>query len=429
MKESKTFCIMPFISVMLNTDGKMRYCCIASGRTAMARDANDKPLLIGKNSVEEAWNSDTFKQARQDMLEGKKVEACSACYKQEDLGVPSYRTRMTEEWRSRLGDKFNEYVKDAIENNNDIKLPPVYLDLRLGNLCNLKCRMCNPFNSSQILKEHYKIVDNDSEYQRIWSDQFGPNPDFLKTQDLDFDTNFMWNEIIGMIPNLSKVYMTGGEPTLINNNYRFMEEIVASGYQDQIELFFNINCTNVTDKFLDLISKFKKIQINCSIDGVGKVNDYIRSPSKWNKIDENFQKLAALKNIRLDISPVVQSYNILDCHNLLDYVENMSKKYNRFIGLDFLINNHPFYLDATILPKEVREKAAQNLEKYNGALLDHNHIKHSIQGIINLMRKERHPDHEKLFNDFINFTKSLDKVRQESFVEVFPELAKEINFE
>ena len=420
---------MPFISVMLNTDGKMRYCCIASGPSAFARDNNNNPLMVGKDSITDAWNSQTFKQARQDMLEGNFVEACKHCYKQESLNVPSYRTRMTDEWKNRLGEKFYEYIKQAIENNNTMQLPPVYLDLRLGNLCNLKCRMCNPFNSSQIAKEHFKIIEEDTVYQNLWSDQFGQNPYFLKDQTLDFDSNFMWNDIISMIPNLTKVYMTGGEPTLINNNYRFMEEIISAGYQDKIELFFNINCTNVTDKFINLVSKFSKIQINCSIDGYMKVNDYIRSPSKWEKIDENFQKLAQTTNIRLDVSPVIQVYNVLDCHNMLSYVESIAKKYNRFIGIDFLINDHPQFLDVTILPKKIREKAVNNLESYNGSLLEVPHIKNSVTGIINLMKKEQHPNGDKLLVDFVNYTKTLDRVRSESFKETFPELAKDLAYE
>ena len=223
--------------------------------------------------------------------------------------------------------------------------------------------------------------------------------------------------------------MTGGEPTLINNNYRFMEEIIAAGYQDKIEIFFNINCTNVTNKFLELISKFSNIKINCSLDGYEKVNDYIRSPSKWEKIDENCQKIAQLKNVNLDVTPVVQTYNVLDCHNMLYYVESISKKYDRPIGIDFLINDHPFYLDVTILPEHIREKAAQNLESYQGELLDEPRIRNTVQGIINLMRKERHADHEKLMKNFIDYTKMLDKTRNESFIESLPELAEDLNFE
>jgi len=336
---------------------------------------------------------------------------------------------MTAEWRSRLGEDLRKFINSAKENEYEVKLPPVYLDLRLGNLCNLKCRMCNPFNSSQIAKEHFNSYETSEEYKEFWNNNWGHNPTFLKDNKLNFDSNFLWNEIIGLIPNLGKVYMTGGEPTLINNNYRFMEEIIAAGYQDKIEIFFNINCTNVTDRFLNLISKFSNIKINCSLDGYEKVNDYIRSPSKWEKIDENFQKIAQLKNVNLDVTPVVQTYNVLDCHNMLYYVESISKKYDRSIGIDYLINDHPFYLDVTILPQHIREKAARNLESYQGDLLNEPRIRNTVQGIINLMRKEQHQDHEKLLQNFLNYTRMLDKTRNERFKDAIPELAKDLEFE
>jgi hypothetical protein len=45
------------------------------------------------------------------------------------------------------------------------------------------------------------------------------------------------------------------------------------------------------------------------------------------------------------------------------------------------------------------------------------------------MRKERHQDHEKLMEEFINYTKMLDEKRKESFQQSLPLLAKELGFE
>jgi len=428
--ESKTFCAMPFIGIMLNTDTFIRFCCIASGPEAILRDENGKKLAVGTSSIEEAWNSESMVEVRRAMIEGKKVTACSHCYKQEDIGKTSFREMMTNEWKHRLGESFYDYVQEAVENDMKIKLPPVYLDLRLGNLCNLKCRMCNPFNSSQIAKEHFPLYEQDEGYKSVWTSEFGNNPIHLKEEEVVFDSNFLWNEIIGMIPKLQKVYMTGGEPTLIKNNYRFMEECVAAGYNDQIELFFNINCTNVTDKFLDLVSKFKSIKINCSIDGIGSVNDYIRSPSNWNKVDTNFRKLASLSNVRLGMSPVIQVYNILDCHNILEYANQVSKEYNKSISVDFLINDHPTYLDVTIIPLEIRKKGIENLLAFKQQNKIEDHItQNSINGIVNLFGRPLRDNHKEIYQNFITMTKALDKSRKENFTNSIPDLAKELNFE
>jgi organic radical activating enzyme len=421
---------MPFISIMLNTDTFIRFCCIASGPEAILRDKDGKKLSVGTSSIEEAWNSPTMQQVRKDMMEGTPVSACSHCYKQESIDKKSFRQMMTDEWKNRLGSSFHNYVKEAIDNEWKISLPPVYLDLRLGNLCNLKCRMCNPFNSSQIAKEHFELYEEDTGYKSVWADQFGQNPTHLKEESVVFDSNFLWNDIIGIIPSLKKVYMTGGEPTLIKNNFRFMEECINAGYNDQIELFFNINCTNVTDKFLELISQFKSIKINCSLDGVEKVNDYIRSPSRWEKIDINFRKLAALPNVNLGVSPVIQVYNILDCHNILEYIDRVSKEYKKDISVDFLINDHPSFLDVTIVSKDIRKKGITNLKGFSETHLVENEItRNSIHGIINLFEKPLHEDSERLYHQFVVYTKTLDKRRKEDFATSLPELAKELNFE
>jgi glutamate-1-semialdehyde 2,1-aminomutase len=108
-----------------------------------------------------------------------------------------------------------------------------------------------------------------------------------------FDHDIMWDQVISLIPTLKKVYMTGGEPTLIKNNFKFMKKCIDEGRTD-IVLFFNTNCTNINKQFLELISQFKQVNINASMDGIGIVNEYIRAPSDWKQISENIEKLAIL---------------------------------------------------------------------------------------------------------------------------------------
>jgi hypothetical protein len=430
--KNQSFCAMPFVSMMLNTDSFIRFCCIASGPNVTLRTQDNQKYTVGKHSIEEAWNSENLKEIRRAMIRGEPIESCKNCYHQESINKDSYRMMMTREWIEKIGkDRFFELIKKSVETDFSEKLPLVYLDLRLGNLCNLKCRMCSPFNSSQIAKEHFDLW-NDGEYQRVWSDQFGKNPEHLKNEQIWFDSNFLWDEVIKMIPSLRKVYMTGGEPTLIENNYRFMQECIHAGANDQIELFFNINCTNVTDRFLDLVSKFKTVKINASLDGFSKVNDYIRFPSNWEKVKTNFERLAAIENITLNITPVIQTYNVLDCINMLYFVDEISERFSKDVGLDFLINRHPHYLDVTILPEEIRYRSAENLKKYKMSSIRYRSnwmIKNSVDSIINLLESPRNDNHGKLIKDFYIMTKALDKKRNQSFEETFPEIYDAIRSE
>jgi MoaA/NifB/PqqE/SkfB family radical SAM enzyme len=413
-----SFCAIPWVSLMVNTNSQIRFCCIASGSDAYPKDQNNKPFIAGQTQLNDVWHSESMKNIRSAMINGEKLNACSNCYHQESIGKESYRQMMTREWINKIGkEEFTSLIQDSIDSEHKNIPPIVYLDLRLGNLCNLKCRMCSPFNSSQMAKEHFNLWDKE-EYKSIWQGQWGKNPEYLKNDQNWVESNFLWNELIGMIPNLKKVYMTGGEPTMIANNYRFMQECISANAADQIELFFNTNCTNVTEKFVDQLSKFKTVFLNASIDGIGLVNDYIRFPSKWDKIKTNFEKLAQLPNCIINITPVVQVYNVCDLYNLLLFAEDIGNKYNKDIGVDFLINRHPNYFDITILPDDIRKQSANQLREYRNTSLRYNQnylIKNSIDGIINLLEGPRATNWQKLIVDFLNITKIYDESREQNF--------------
>jgi sulfatase maturation enzyme AslB (radical SAM superfamily) len=164
-----------------------------------------------------------------------------------------------------------DLIDKAVLNGGELDYSLAYLDLRLGNLCNLKCRMCSPFNSSQIAKEHMELEKKDEAYKVVWAKTFGRfDPRITEVQSW-FERDYLWDQIIDLIPSLKKVYMTGGEPTLIQNNFKFMNECIRKGRRD-IVLFFNTNCTNVNKKFTSLIGQFGRVNINASVDGSGVSN-------------------------------------------------------------------------------------------------------------------------------------------------------------
>jgi sulfatase maturation enzyme AslB (radical SAM superfamily) len=427
-----SFCAMPFVSMMVNTDSLIKFCCVASpGRSSRLLDEKNNPYSARNSTIKEVWKSQSIKSLRNAMLAGEKIEACNGCYLQEHVGKSSSRLMMTNEWVTKIGKKqFLENLKNYIQ-TPDFEMPLVYLDLRLGNLCNLKCRMCSPFNSSQIAKEHFDLM-SDQDYSQIWSSQYGINPEWLRKEQIWQDSNILWDELIGLIPTLKKVYMTGGEPTLIKNNYRFMKEAIVAGVNDSMELFFNLNCTNVTDEFIGLISQFSNVAINASIDGIGEINDYIRYPSNWNKISENFQKLAALPNVRLNITPVVQVHNVLDLINILKYAEEVSIKYKKDIGIDFLFNWNPKWYDITILPSDIRQQSSDQLKQYKSASNRYQSnwlIRNSVDSTINLLESPRNPEWQTLIDKFIKMTQIYDTQRSQSFEQTFPEIYKVINVE
>ena len=192
------FCVMPFVHGFV-TPNIVSPCCAYT---------NDIKL----NSKQQYWTSEQLKGIQQNMLDNIRDAGCQICWKKEDRGFSSLRQHSNEIYAKELQD-----IKEG-------KLPenPMYLDLRLGNLCNLKCRMCISEWSSQIAGE---ILEN-------------PNEDWIDTPTqkvigLDDDT---WETIEKWIPYVKRVFMTGGEPTIIKRNLDYIDKIIESKYGKEVEL-------------------------------------------------------------------------------------------------------------------------------------------------------------------------------------------------
>ena len=424
IKDSPTFCAIPFVSLEVNTDGAIRPCCLIKGQYHQLKKSDGTKYTI-KDNLSDAWNSDEMRKMRLAMINGDKLEGCNVCYLQESSGRTSNREYSNGEWSQRLTEtELLNKVDQAITSGGEIDYSIAYLDLRLGNLCNLKCRMCSPFNSSQIAKEHLDLEQRDPAYKVVWASTFGKfDPRFNDMQEW-FDKDILWDQVIDMIPNLKKVYMTGGEPTLIENNFKFMQACIDKGRKD-IVLFFNTNCTNVNKKFTNLISQFDRVNINASIDGVNEVNDYIRSPSKWSQISRNVETLAQMPNVVLGVTPTVQTYNVFNLVDTLKWVNDLNQKYKRNIFVDFLINVHPKHLSVRILPDEIRHRIATDLIDYKTTYFTKYTPEltiNSVNGIIGLLQQDRVVDWKEQLTKFKTYTSSLDKERNQSLASISQEL-------
>jgi len=419
---SETFCAMPFVNLTTAADGAYRFCCIQRGTI---KDKEDKQVFLDKKSPKQVWNEETFKDVRQKLINGEQHEGCSHCYYQEKVGERSFRQNMTDEWIAKLGrPQVRKLVQEAIDNDYNLFSNPVYLDLKLGTLCNLKCRMCNPYNSSQIEKEQFELWDKDEDYQEaIKFDYNNKAPEIAKRSEW-FEADLFWSDIISYIPDLKKVYFTGGEPTMIKGNTEFLSYALEAGRKD-LRLFFNTNCTNINKRFFSYISQFDQVDINGSLDGYGSMNDYIRYPAKWSAVSAVFEKYAQLPNINLGATPVLQTYNIFNLGEVVKYVEEVKYKYDREVFIDVLLNTHPSILDVNILPYEIRKQARDRLWDIWDSI-DQTHIhgltKSGIRTALNILGKEGEPDSKKI-EVFLKYTKSLDNHRKQKFSDYCPELS------
>lgn len=399
---SDTFCILPWTHLATRPSGQVKLCCLAENSITN----NGKKSKFGSDRIDEIWNSDYMRDTRLAMINGEKVDACNHCYNIEAAGGTSFRMENNE---TRMLDNIDDIIEYSIKNNGEANTNPTYFDLRLGNLCNLKCRMCTPVNSSQIQKEYSTIEKGKSYVFDI------PVPSNINDWFLD---NKFWSDLEQYIPYITHLYFTGGEPTLIEQHYVFLEEMLRRGLNEQITLHYNTNLTNVQPRFMNILKNFKT-GLSCSIDGYGKINNYIRSPSEWGTISKNFETyMSDTPDTTLLIWTTVQVLNVLYIDDLYEWVYSLNKKYNRNIALQLFTLTRPKHLSIDVLPLSLKQKALEKLENLDDEYLDKNHL-----AILKSKLQEAEPDDMiKLRHNFREHMETLDQIRDEKLLDIIPEL-------
>lgn len=401
MKQSDSFCILPWMHIATNSSGNYRYCCNSTPGKNFIHDENGKEYKIHRTPPEVVWNSPDYKKIRQQMLNGEKPKVCVRCWREEAIGVKSARQNYNDQYSNHIAEALSSTTPDG-----EAPLKGVYVDLRLGNLCNLKCRMCNPWASNQWVEEwnnltSYDGSDIDQEERTRLTDMNWPrNPK-------------LWEHLMTIIDSVEEIYLTGGEPTLALEQYKLFDKCIELDKAKNIILKYNTNLTNIPPKMIDYWKHFKKIKINASIDGFDQLNRYIRYPTNWKSVDKNllaFHEMEKQGKMRVQVHTTVQIYNILDLNELFEY----TTQFGYFPYLNIL--NHPDYLNIRVLPQNLKEEAAKRLQPW---------IKQDkVQGLINYMMAE---DWTKHTNKFIEYTTELDKSRDQSLEKVAPLLKETLD--
>lgn len=441
---TRTFCVLPWIHVATRPNGDARLCCGSNASQAtngimdagLVKKDNGLPANFGKETLQSAWNNDYMKSVRKTMLEGNIPESCFKCFEEETNGIVSKRVWETYYWNEE-GIDFEQLVQDT---QCDGTVPPVirYLDLRLGHTCNLKCVMCTPHDSSRWVQDYDQLISKTR------------SPIILKQINWDKDTfdNYwyekpeLWEEIFEQIPNIRQLYFAGGEPLMIKEHRRFLEEIIKRGYADKITIRYNSNGVLVDDKIIDIWSKFKEVRFAFSIDAVSDRNHYIRYPVSWAETEAALEKLDNTPdNIKIGIACAVQIFNI---KHIIDFakwkIQKNFKKINFFevFGIQAgggILNMHmlyiPTFLSARILPKEDKDQLRKDFMEFkqwlwNNYRQDDDFWKHNPNGwnrwesILKFVEAE---DHSHLLPDFKEYVDNLDAIRSIDSKKIFPELS------
>lgn len=417
----KTFCPLPWMHLSANPSGAGRICCEGYERL---KDNSGQPVFWKDSpGLHSYFNSEEYKRTRLQMLNGKRPSHCIHCFNQEDHGVKSVRERYIDQYEKDIDSLINGTNPDGSIDHPCI----LYIDMALGNKCNLKCRMCTPWSSYLVGQDWDKMdksFDKES-YKEILRDKWYSSPDFFRL-------------IQEALPSVRAIFTTGGEPLLIKEHLRILEMILEEGHADHILLRYNTNQTTIPDKIVSLWKQFKKVEVNCSVEAFGELNDYIRYPSKWSEQEKNIHRLddVAFQNphINIYIHTTLQAYNVLRIPEFLKWLRQANFKALHRVPY-FIWVRIPEWLCPGVYPQDLRndiaDKIVESVNHHEDFFLNYNegaHWDHSrdrirmLREFAEMIRQDS--SQERHFSAFIKETKAHDNLRNQSVVQILPELSR-----
>jgi len=367
-------------------------------------------------TMEEYINSEWLVDIKQKMINGIRPKECENCETKEGLGLKSTRGASWRYWN--IGEE--PYLEDQPWFDDitvDTPTKPKRIELRFSNLCNMKCRMCDETSSSEIAKEKqkYNLASNGIH-----------NPDNIFFEDTDdsvlkiTDDNIQGLKNIELLSELRKVCFTGGEPFLIKGYYDYLDFLIEHKFNEQVELELFTNTSVYNKLFVDRLMKFPKVEFTMSIDGVGKTAEYIRHGTKWDTIEKNVLTFNSMpKPILCSINVAISAYVLLDVSNLALFLMRLYRENNNILIKCYTILVQS--LRFTSAPAHLKERmlreidlAVDILDCPNFAIF-RNELLNLRPKVVKMLNVSRPLDEK----NFIEFTQTYDKIRNESFENTF----------
>ena len=366
-------CLLPWIHLEADSTGTARPCCMWKGPPV--GDFNTQ-------NVDDVWHGEPMQQLREQFLAGDAPSSCDNCWSAERAGLNSKRQ--------------NDLARFAHHSNKpwEALAKPVYLDLKLGNICNIKCRICSSDYSFKWREDEIKLYGVAKNTQDpAWVD---PSASF-------------WTNLADNLDHLEFIDLTGGEPFLVKPMWRLLEQCVEQGVAHKISLHYNTNGTILpTPAQRKLWTHFKWVETMFSIDGIGAKFEYLRNPARWTKVDRTLGVLQQEAVTHTSICYTVNAYNVWDIPEFEAYAQSeydITPYWNLLHG--------PAHYSIKNLPEHAKLEIATKIKKYPSI------VKYMCDTTCDSQALAQFKQH----------TAKLDSIRKETFALAFPELYRILTHE
>jgi MoaA/NifB/PqqE/SkfB family radical SAM enzyme len=394
-----SICILPWISIETSPVGTVRPCCLA--KDEITKPTGEK-YLLKQNNLEEIYQSEYMQNLRQEFLLGQRPKTCSRCWEEEAAG------RVSKRMNSRV--RLKEYY-DQVDWANTSPNQLWFIDLKLGNICNLKCRICGSWSSSKWVQEEIDYVPdlvNRKEHLAYKFLQQGAWP----RESPDF-----WENLKSLLPNIRYFEFTGGEPFLIQQHFDLLEYAAEHGHSQHIDIHYNTNGTVFPDA-AELWSKFNRVEIAFSIDNIGERFELERYGADWTEVQEHLDKFSAMrsKKIITQLCTTMNVQNVYYLPEICDWTDTQT-----FDHVHFNMLHDPWHMNIGRMTPAAQQLVIERLTNHKF----HTRYRAEIERIVQFIRNGQGSDGW----DFVNRMRLADQYRKQSFAETHPEIARAMGYE
>ena len=395
------FCVLPWVSLEASPIGTVRPCCLATDE--LVDDQNNK-FSLAATPLDQIHNSQTMRQLREQFLAGQQPQTCRRCWTEERAGRTSKRMHTLDRLKHMIGDNVT-WTADA--------KPLMFLDLKLGNICNLKCRICGSWSSSQFAAEEIRYSKKE-ESRGSFAHQM------LKQGAWPRESDNFWADLEQHLDDIRYIEFTGGEPFMIREHFQLLQKLVDTGRAAQIEIHYNTNGTQYPEEAESIWRHFKTVEIAFSIDDVEQRFEYQRSNAVWTEVVENLEKFRQMRsrntNITLQACCTINVFNVYYLETVANWIVQQ--------GFDFIYWNmmhDAYYFSISTLPDSAKTVIAEQLLSAQVP----EKIKEEFVRVVDFMNRGVSLNDGHLLKMNI---RDLDFKRQQNLATVEPEFAKLIEY-
>lgn len=391
LKDSKRFCIYPWIHLHAYPTGEAYPCCHAE----MAYPVGNARF----KTLEEIYRDAPMRGLRDDMLNERFNPACNRCYEQEESGFFSGRKSA------------NKHHGHHIKRIDDDKFQMSYWDIRFSNLCNLSCRSCGHIFSSSWYQDQAQLAGGN------WKDR-NKALNYAGRTETD-----MWEQLIPHLDYVEQIYFAGGEPLMMAEHYNILDELERRGRFD-VRLIYNTNFTHIKLKdrtVFDYWKKFKSVAVGASLDAQGPRAEYIRKGTHWDTVERNREQMLEIcPDVDFYISPTL---SILNAWHLPEFHRDwVQRGFIRHQDLNVNILQDPMHYRIDIAPMKYKQRLRMKLEEHIDWLRPHDPLQRATVGFESAVKFMMATDNTHLVDTFWRKSHELDSIRGEQLLSVIPEL-------